>query len=53
MQLELELTDRPPMDHALWEGLDPALRETLIDKLALVLAKVVVPPAANKEADDE
>ncbi len=38
MQLELALTDRPVVGPTLWEQLDPAVREAVIDRLAQAIA---------------
>lgn len=50
MQLELELAEPPAAAHALWEQLDPAHQEALVQRLALVLAKAVA--RTVEEGDD-
>ena len=52
MQLELALADLPAATHALWDRLDPALKEALLRRLALVIAKAIA-PASVEEVDDE
>jgi hypothetical protein len=41
MQLHLAFVDEPSDDDSLWEQLDPAAREAVIDRLAQAIAKVV------------
>lgn len=38
MQLELALTDRPVVGPTLWEQLDPAVRDAVIERLAQAIA---------------
>lgn len=47
MQLELALTDRPVVGPTLWEQLDPAVREAVIDRLAQASAAMVKQPEDN------
>lgn len=53
MQLELALTDPPEAAQALWEQLSRAVREDLIQHLALAIAKAATAPPAAREANDE
>ena len=54
MQLELALADPPEAAQALWEQLSPALREALIQRLALTIAKAAASaPVAAQETNDE
>lgn len=53
MQLELVLTDPPTAAQALWDQFDPAQREALIQRLALLIAKAAVGSMAAEENDDE
>ena len=53
MQLELALADPPEAAQALWEQLSPALREALIQRLALAMAKAAAAPLAAQETNDE
>ena len=51
MQLELALTDLPAVDPTLWEQLDPAVRETVLDRLAKAIAAAGA-ATANQPEDD-
>ena len=53
MQLELALSQTPPSALMLWEQLDPVVRQTLIDRLALAIAKAAVPTQQTEESGDE
>jgi len=53
MQLELALSDSQSTAPMLWERLDPAVRQAVIDRLALALAKAVRPPEKLEESGDE
>jgi hypothetical protein len=53
MQLELELSESPAAAQMLWERLDPAVRQAVIDRLALALAKAVLAPEHHEENGDE
>lgn len=53
MQLELALSQTPPSALMLWEQLDPVVRQTVIDRLALAIAKAAVPGQQPKESGDE
>jgi hypothetical protein len=37
----------------LWEQLDPIVRQTVIDRLALALVKAALPPEQPEENGDE
>jgi hypothetical protein len=53
MQLELALSESlasPPM---LWEQLDPAARQAVLDRLALAIVKAVVSSQQAEESNDE
>ena len=52
MQLELALADPPANQastQALWDQLDPAQREALVERLARVIAKTVSPVPAGED----
>jgi hypothetical protein len=51
MQLELALSQSPAVEPMLWERLDPAVRQAVIDRLAL--AKAALPPEHHEENGDE
>lgn len=53
MQLELALSESPAAEPMLWERLDPAVRQAVIDRLALALAKAALPPELHEENGDE
>ena len=54
MQLELALTDRPAVGPTLWEQLDPAVREAVIDRLAQAIAAAIAAmPNQPEENRDE
>jgi hypothetical protein len=53
MQLELALSESPAAALMLWEQLDPVVRQAVIDRLALALAKTVLPPEQHEERGDE
>ena len=54
IQLKLALTDPPAPAQAMWEQFDPAHREALTRRLALVIAKAAATPAiVEGESDDE
>jgi len=53
MQLELVLEAPPEAAQALWEQFDPAQKEALIQRLALLLAKAAVAAPHAKEQRDE
>jgi hypothetical protein len=52
MQLELALADPPAAAQALWEQLDPAQQEAVIQRLALAIAKAVAPATAEERGDE-
>ena len=53
MQLNLAFEDLPH-DDSLWKQLDEATRETMIDRLAQAIAKVVIVSRPNElEHNDE
>ena len=53
IQLILAMTDLPAPILAAWEQFDPAHREALTQRLALVMAKAVAIPAFTGEATDD
>ena len=53
MQLELALADPPEAAQALWEQLSPALREALIQRLALAIAKSATAHVAAQETNHQ
>lgn len=53
MQFELALSESPAAALMLWEQLDPIVRQTVIDRLALVLVKAALPPEQPEENGDE
>ena len=54
IQLILALADPTVLVQAMWEQFDPAHRETLTRRLALVIAKAAATPAIIEgESDDE
>jgi hypothetical protein len=53
MQLKLSLTNPPALVQAVWEQLDPTHREALIQRLALVIAKVAATSAVAERASDD
>ena len=53
MQLELALSDSPAAAAMLWEQIDPVVRQAVIDRLAVALAKAVLPPEQHEENGDE
>jgi hypothetical protein len=53
MQLELALSESPAAAAMLWEQLDPVVRQAVIDRLALALAKAALPPELHEEDGDE
>jgi hypothetical protein len=53
MQFELALADSPAAALMLWEQLDPAARQAVIDRLALALVKAALPPDQHEESGDE
>jgi hypothetical protein len=54
MQFELALLEPPAAAvMTLWEQLDPIVRQTVIDRLALALAKAALPPEQHEESGDE
>ena len=53
MQLELVLETRPESTQALWEQLDPAQQEALIQRLALLIDKAAGAAPHAQEQDDE
>jgi hypothetical protein len=53
MQLELALSDSHSAAPMLWERLDPEARQAVIDRLALAIAKAVLPPEQLVESGDE
>jgi hypothetical protein len=53
MQLELVLEASPEAVRVLWEQLEPAQQEALIQRLALLIAKVAVAAPHAEEQGDE
>jgi hypothetical protein len=53
MQLELALSESPASPPTLWEHLDPATRQAVLDRLALAIAKAVVSSQYAGESSDE
>jgi hypothetical protein len=54
MQFELALSESPAAAvMTLWEQLDPIVRQTVIDRLALALVKAALPPEQPEENGDE
>ena len=53
MQLELALSESPAAAAMMWEQLDPVVRQAVIDRLALALARAVLPPEQHEENSDE
>jgi hypothetical protein len=54
IQLILALENPPVLVQAMWEQIDPAHREALTRRLALVIAKAAAAPAiAGGSSDDE
>ena len=53
MQLELLLESSPEAIQMLWQQFDPAQREALIQRLALLIAKVAVAAPHAEEHGDE
>jgi hypothetical protein len=53
MQLELALEAVAEASRALWERMDPAQQEALIQRLALLIAKAAVAAPRAEEQGDE
>ena len=53
MQLELALSESPAAAAMLWEQIDSVVRQAVIDRLAVALAKAVLPPEQHEESGDE
>jgi len=53
MQLELALSQSPPSALMLWEQLDPAARQAVIERLALAIAKAAGLAQQLEESGDE
>jgi len=53
MQFELALSESPAAAVMLWEQLEPMVRQAVIDRLALALAKAALPPELPEENGDE
>lgn len=53
MQLELALEAAAQAPRALWERLDPAQQEALIQRLALLIAKAALAAPPTEEHCDE
>jgi hypothetical protein len=53
MQFELVLEPPPEAAQALWEQFDPVQQETLIQRLALLIAKAAVAAPPAEEDGDE
>jgi hypothetical protein len=53
MQLELALSEHLPSPPLLWEHLDAAARQIVLDRLALAIAKAVVPSLQAEERSDD
>ena len=54
MQFELALSESPAVAvMTLWEQLDPTVRQTVVDRLALALVKAALPPEQHEEDGDE
>ncbi|MGB7990759.1 MAG: hypothetical protein WCF44_15280 [Candidatus Methylophosphatis roskildensis] len=53
MQLELALSESPAAALMLWEQLDPVVRQAVIERLALALAKAALPSEQHEESSDE
>jgi len=52
MQLELALSQSPPSALMLWEQLDPVVRQAVIDRLALAIAKAVLAQQPEESGDE-
>ena len=53
MQLELALSESPATPPLLWELLEPATRQAVIDRLALAIAKAATLSQQAEENGDE
>ena len=53
IQLNLAMTDLPALILVAWEQFDPAHREALTERLALVMARAVATPALTEKATDD
>jgi len=54
MQFELALSESPAASvMTLWEQLDPIVRQTVIERLALALVKATLPLNQHEESGDE
>ena len=53
MQLELALSEHPSTASMLWEQFDPKVRQAVIDRLALAIAKAAVPASQQNEESEE
>jgi len=53
IQLKLAMTDLPAPILVAWEQFDPAHREALTERLALVMAKAVTIPAFTGEMTED
>jgi hypothetical protein len=53
MQLELALSESPATPPLVWDQLDPATRQAVIDRLALSIARAAAPAQQPEENGDE